>query len=327
MADRAHLEREIAAGNAMVQAGNIDAAIRHAKAALDIAPDHIDTYCLQVDILSAKRRPEEALRITQARLERVPDCRWGHLQWIGLLAQMQRAGLAAKARDTTIALFADDPMMVHDAHFMFDATLERDRAVLKRIRQVRETGYWGVFKLHVLEQAARANSGHIHTLGKLQQQDLEDGFVDADTLHSQAKVRYLQGRLLSAAQLARQAMDVDPANRPLYAETLFSARLGLVPLMWPAQAFITLTGSLTARFPWYIRMFTNYAFALLCLSLLGMLSAGVFLIPGVPEAVSGPIISAMFIANVGWALYVIWAWGSVGRMRAKRRQVGLSKDY
>ena len=327
MGDLDHFSREVAAGSAMLQAGNVDAAIRHCKAALAIAPDHIDAYELQVDILRVRDRPEEALRVTHARLEHRPDCRWANLQQIRLHASMGRTGFAKQARDVTLDLFADDPMMQHDANFMYDAVLDRDRAVLKRIKAVRETGYWGIFNLSVLEQNARANSGHVHTLGKLQQQDLEAGAIDADTLHGLAVTRYLQGRLPSARKLASQAIEMEPQSRPLFAEIRFAATLGLIPLFWPAQAFITLTGSLTARFPWFIRIFTNYALALLCLALLGLLVGPVSLIPGVPEPVSDIIVGTITFANIGWGLYVIWALGSFGRWRMRKRNVSLSSDY
>lgn len=327
MASWDHFHREIAAGNAMRLAGNLDAAVRHCKASLEIAPDHVDAYELQMDILVDKDRLDEAIRLTQARLERVPDCRWAHLQRIRFNGQLGRAGFARKARDEAIALFADTPMMVHDANFMFDASVGRDRAVLKRIKAVRKTGYWGLFDLNALEQKAHARSGHITTLGRMQQKDLEDGFVDAETLHSQAKVRYLQGRLISARRLARQAADVDPANAPEYAETRFSATLGMVPLMWGAQAFIVLTGSLTSRFPWFLQLFSNYTIAVACIYLMAFILMPIGSIPGVPEAVSNAVIGTIAMANVVWALYVIWAWGSVGRWRSRKRGVTLSKDY
>ncbi|WP_298913243.1 hypothetical protein [uncultured Algimonas sp.] len=327
MATMDHFHREIAAGAAMRRAGNLDAAVRHCKAALDIAPDHVDAYELQNDLLHDKNRLVEAVRITEERLNRVPDCRWAHLQLIRALGGLGRAGLAKQARAQTIAHFPDDPMMVHDANFMFDATTSRNRAVIKRIRQVRKNGYRGVFDLHRLEQTARAGSGHIHRLGKLQQQDLEAGRVDGDTLHDQAVVRYLQGRLISARRLAGQAIDVDPARRPVYAETRFAATLGLIPAFWGAQLFITLTGSLTSRFPWFIRIATNYLLAVLSIAVLGAILAPIRAIPGVSEVTANRIGGVLVLANVAWALYVIWGFGSFGRWRARKRPVGLSKDY
>ena len=327
MSDRAHFDAEIAAGSAMLKAGNVEAAIRHCKAALDIRPDHIDAYELQVDILSAKDRPAEALRVTKARLETTPDCRWASLQEIRWNARLNRAGHAKEARDRVVSHFADDPMMHHDAHLMFDACFSRARSLLKRIRRLRAEGYWGVFNLAQLEQGARADAGHVFALGKLQQQDLEDGLIDAETLHAQAQVRYLQGRLLSARHLAAQAIDADPANQPLYAETWFSATLGLLPFMWPSQAFISLTGSFTSRFPWFVRMFLNYGIAIGCIMFLGVLLGPLSLIPGVPEDVSDTVIGVLLVLNIGWALYVIWAWGSVGRWRNRRRGVRLNEDY
>ena len=327
MSDKAHFDREIAAGAAMLQAGNVDAAIRHCKNALDIRPTDIDSYSLQIDILSAKERPAEALRLTEARLEQSPDCRWSHLNRIRLNARLGRSGLSRKARDEAILLFADDPMMVHDANLLYDICQDRNRNVLKRIRKLRKEGYWGVYDLRSLEQIAHANSSHVHTLGKLQQQDLEDGYVDAETLHSQAKVRFLQGRLIQARRLAIEAAELDPANAPEYAETRVSATLGMIPLMWGAQVFIVLTGSLTSRFPWILRIFLNYALAVACLILTGFILMPLSAIPGVPEASSDRIIGTIGLANVAWALYVIWAWGSIGRMRARKRSVGLSKDY
>jgi tetratricopeptide (TPR) repeat protein len=322
-----HFHREIAAGTAMIQAGNVEAAIRHCKAALDISPDHVDAYSLQIDILNAKERPEEGLRVTKARLERVPDCRWAHVQEIRLLGSMNRSGLARKARDRTLELFADDPMMVHDAHLMHDATTGRDKAVLRRIKTLRQGGYWGIFDLNMLEQNARANSGHFATLAKLQEDDLKKGLIDGETLGDHAVIRFLQGRLISSRRLASQAMDVDPANSPIYAETRFAATLGLIPLMWPAQFFITATSMLTARFPWFIRIFTNYVFAIISILALGFMLGGISAIPGMPPALAGLITTVFGLANVGWALYVIWAFGSVGRMRTQKRKVGLSDDY
>lgn len=327
MATMAYFHREIAAGTTMIQAGNVEAAIRHCKAALDISADHVDAYSLQIDILNAKDRPEEGLRITKARLERVPDCRWGHIQEIRLLGSMNRTGLARQARDRSLELFADDPMMVQDIHLMHDAMTGRDKAVLKRIKTLRQEGYWGIFDLNMLEQNARANSGHFATLAKLQEDDLKQGLIDGEALGDHATIRFLQGRLISSRRLARQAIDVDPANRPIYAETHFAATLGLIPLMWPAQLFITTTSMLTARFPWFIRIFTNYGFAILSILFLGLIIGFLGSVPGIPQVIAGTLGLGVGIANIVWALYVIWAFGSVGRMRTRKRKIGLSDDY
>jgi len=320
--------RDISAGNAMVDAGNLDAAIRHCKAALDQDPTHKDAYALQVSILSAKNRPEEALRITEARISEVPDCRYAHLQRIRLLGSMNRAGLARTAMEDVRIGFADDPMMIHDCQLMHDVTLDRNSYVLKRIQHLRETGYWGILDLNDLEQTARANAGHITSLGRLQQADLERGDIDPETLHSQSVVRYLQGRLISARQLAAQASDLDPLSAPIHAETRFAALIGMIPLLWPAQFFIVLTGSLTSRFPWWVRMFTNYVLAFIAIMLLGGLLSVIGTLPFLSDSIAGIVTVIVTAANIIWALYVIWAFGSFGRWRANRaKKFKISGDY
>lgn len=323
-----HFRRDISAGNAMVDAGNLEAAIHHCKSALDQDLTHVDAYGLQVRILSAKNRPEEALRITERRIETVPDCRDAHLQRIRLLGSMNRAGLAKSAMEEVRATFADDPMMVHDCQLMHDVTLDRNIYVLKRIAHLRETGYWGILDLDNLEQTARANAGHITTLGRLQQADLERGDIDAETLHLQSVVRYLQGRLISARKLAAQASDLDPISAPIHAETRFAALLGMIPLLWPAQFFIILTGSITSRFPWWIRMFTNYILAIAAIALLGVLLSSIATLPFLSDSVLGWISGIIGVSNVVWALYIIWAFGSFGRWRANRaKSFKISRDY
>ncbi len=323
-----HYDREVAAGRAMLDASNIDAAIRHAKEALQINPHGYSAFRLQIDILSDKGRPAEALRITERRLETVPDCRLAHLQRIRFQSELGRAGLAKKALEEVKALFPDDPMMVHDCHLMYDTLTERNRAVLKRVRELRKTGYWGVLDLDALEQTAHANAGHVAKLGRLQQADLENGDIDAETLHAQSIVRFLQARLISARQLAAQAEQVDPIGAPHYREIRFHATMGLIPLLWPAMLFIALAGSLTSRFPWFIRIFTNYALALFALFTLGLLVGVIGSVPFLPAVVTGPLILAVCVANLGWALYCIWALGSIGRWRASRSQsYKISKDY
>lgn len=323
-----HFRRDIAAGNAMVDAGSLDAAVRHCRSALEQDLTHVDAYALQVRILSVKNRPEEALRITERRIETVPDCRHAHLQRVRLLGSMNRAGLAKIAMIDVRNTFADDPMMVHDCQLMHDVTLDRNSYVLKRIAHLRETGYWGILDLDDLEQTARANAGHITTLGRLQQADLERGDIDPETLHVQSIVRYLQGRLISSRKLAAQASLMDPLSKPIHAETRFAALLGMIPLLWPAQFFIILTGSITSRFPWWIRMFTNYALAIMAIVLLGLLLSTIQTLPFLSDSVIGFISGAIGIANVVWALYVIWAFGSVGQWRANRaKKFKISKDY
>lgn len=323
-----HFRRDISTGNAMVDAGNLDAAIRHCKSALEQNLNHVDTYCLQVRILSAKKRPEEALRITEKRIENVPDCRDAHLQRIRLLGSMNRAGLAKTAMEEVRATFADDPMMVHDCQLMHDVTLDRNSYVLTRITHLRKTGYWGILDLDDLERTARANAGHVTTLGRLQQADLERGDIDAETLHLQSIVRYLQGRLISARKLAAQATDRDPLSAPIHAETRFAACLGMIPLLWPAQFFIILTGSVTSRFPWWVRMFTNYILAIAALGLLGALLNAIQTLPFLSDSVLGWASGIIGISNVVWALYIIWAFGSVGRWRAGRaKSFKISEDY
>lgn len=105
--------RDVAAGNAMVDAGNLDAAVRHCKAARDHDLTHLDVYRLQVRILSSKNRPEEALRITERRIETTADSRTAHLQRIRLLGSMNRAGLAKTAMQEVRVIFSDDPMMAN----------------------------------------------------------------------------------------------------------------------------------------------------------------------------------------------------------------------
>ena len=323
-----HYDREVAAGRAMLDAGNVDSAIRHTKEALKINPHGYAGYRLQVDILSHKGRPAEALRITERRLENVPDCRSAHLQRIRFQSELGRTGLAKRALEEVKALFPDDPMMVHDCHLMFDALTERNRAVLKRIKALRETGYWGVMDLDALEQTAHANAGHVAKLGRLQQADLEDGFVDAETLHAQSIVRFLQARLVSAKRLASQAEQLNPIGAPHYREMRFHATIGMVPLFWPAMMFIALTGSLTSRFPWFIRIFTNYGLAVLAIFALGLLVGGIGSIPFLPDAIAGPVITVIVVLNFAWALYCIWALGSIGRWRASRSSsYKISKDY
>lgn len=323
-----HFYRDIAAGNAMVDAGNLEAAVRHCKAALDQDLTHLDVYRLQVRILSSKNRPEEALRITEKRIESTPDCRNAHLQRIRLLGSMNRAGLAKTAMQEVRAIFSDDPMMVHDCQLMHDVTLDRNSYVLKRIAHLRDTGYWGLLDLDDLERTARANAGHVVTLGRLQQADLERGDIDAETLHLQSVVRYLQGRLISARSLAAQATTMDPISGPIHAETRFAALIGMIPLLWPAQFFIILTGSVTSRFPWFVRMFTNYVLAIVALGLLGLLLSTIQILPFLSGRPAGYLSGAVSIANVVWALYVIWAFGSVGAWRAKRaKKFKISKDY
>jgi len=312
----------------MVDAGNLEAAIRHCKSALDQDPTHVDAYALQVSILFAKNRPEEALRITERRMESVPDCRYASLQRIRLLGSMNRAGLAKKAMEDVRNSFSDDPMMIHDCQLMHDVTLDRNIYVLKRIQHLRETGYWGILDLNDLEQTARANAGHITTLGQLQQADLERGDIDPETLHLQSVVRYLQGRLISARRLAAQASDLDPLNAPVHAETRFAALLGMIPLLWPAQFFIVLTGSFTSRFPWWVRMFTNYILALGALLFLGLVLTLVQTLPFFSDSALGIISGGVALINVAWALYVIWAFGSFGRWRANRsKKFKISGDY
>jgi tetratricopeptide (TPR) repeat protein len=312
----------------MVNAGNLEAAIRHCKSALDQDPNHVDAYALQVSILFEKNRPEEALRITERRMETVPDCRHASLQRIRLLGSMNRAGLAKKAMEDVRNTFSDDPMMIHDCQLMHDVTLDRNIYVLKRIQHLRETGYWGILDLNDLEQTARANAGHMTTLGRLQQADLERGNIDPETLHLQSVVRYLQGRLISARRLAAQASDLDPLNAPLYAETRFASLLGMIPLLWPAQFFIVLTGSITSRFPWWVRMFTNYVLALGALLFLGLVLTLVQTLPFFSDSVIGIISGGVALTNVAWALYVIWAFGSFGRWRANRsKKFKISGDY
>ncbi len=324
----AHYDREVAAGRAMLDAGNVDAAIRHVKSALQINPHGESAFRLQIDILSAKDRPAEALRICERRLETVPDCRQAHLHRIRFQAEMGRAGLAKTALQDVIALFPDDPMMVHDCHLMHDALLDRNRAVLRRVRELRQSGYWGVMDLDALEQAAHANAGHLATLGRLQQADLERGDIDAETLHAQSIVRFLQGRLITARRLAGQAERLNPLGAPHYQELRFHATVGLIPLFWPAMLFIALTGSLTSRFPWFIRIFTNYALALLALFALGGLVGIIEAMPVLPASVSGPLAVTVSLLNVVWAVYAIWALGSIGRWRASRSQsYTISKDY
>lgn len=312
----------------MVEAGNLDAAIRHCKSALDQDLSHIDVYALQVRILSAKQRPEEALRITERRIESVADCRHAHLQRVRLLGSMNRAGLAKTAMEDVRETFADDPMMVHDCQLMHDVTLDRNSDVIKRIALLRETGYWGILDLDDLERTARANAGHFATLGRLQQVDLENGNIDPETLHLQSVVRYFQGRLMSSRRLAAQASVMDPPSTPIHAETRFAALLGMIPLFWPAQFFIVLTGSVTSRFPWWIRMFTNYFLAIMSFSLLALLASSIQLLPILSDHLAGSISISIFIANMAWALYVIWAFGSVGRWRANRaKKFKISGDY
>lgn len=323
-----HFQRDLAAGNAMVDAGNIDAAIRHCKAALDQDLTHVDAYALQVRILSAKNRPEEALRITLRRIEAVPDCRYAHLQHVRFLGSMNRAGLAKTAMEDIQNIFADDPMMIHDCQLMHDITLDRNSSVLKRIQHLRQTGYWGILDLDDLEQTARANAGHVTTLGRLQQADLERGDIDPETLHLQSVVRYLQGRLIASRKLAAQASELDPISKPIHAETRFAALLGMIPLLWPAQFFIILTGSITSRFPWWVRMFTNYVLAIVAIALLGLLLSGFQTLPFLSESVIGAVSIAVGVANVVWALYIIWAFGSFGRWRANRAKAfKISGDY
>jgi hypothetical protein len=323
-----HFSRDIAAGNAMVDAGNLEAAVRHCKSAREQDLTHVEVYALQIRILSAKNRPEEALQITERRLVTVPDCRMAHLQRVRLLGSMNRAGLAKTAMVDIRNAFADDPMMIHDCQLMHDITLDRNSYVLKRIAHLRETGYWGILDLDDLEQTARANAGHVTTLGRLQQADLERGNIDPETLHLQSVIRYLQGRLISSRRLAAQASLMEPLNAPIHAETRFAALIGVIPLFWPAQFFIILTGSITSRFPWWVRMFTNYALAIIAIILLGVLLGAIHTLPFLPDSVSGIVSSVVGIANVVWALYVIWAFGSVGRWRANRsKKFKISKDY
>jgi tetratricopeptide (TPR) repeat protein len=323
-----HFRRDITAGNAMVDAGSLDAAVRHCKSALDQDLTHVDVYALQVRILSAKNRPEEALRITERRIESVPDCRHAHLQRVRLLGSMNRAGLAKTAMAEVRNAFTDDPMMVHDCQLMHDITLDRNSYVLKRIAHLRETGYWGILDLDDLEQTARANAGHVTTLGRLQQADLERGDIDPETLHLQSVVRYLQGRLISSRKLAAQASVMDPLSAPIHAETRFAALLGMIPLLWPAQFFIILTGSITSRFPWWIRIFTNYVLAILAIGLLILLLSAIHTMPFLSDTILGFVSTTTGIANVVWALYIIWAFGSVGRWRANRaKKFKISEDY
>lgn len=211
---------------------------------------------------------------------------------------------------------------------MHDVTLDRNSYVLKRIAHLRDTGYWGLLDLDDLERTARANAGHVATLGRLQHADLERGDINAETLHSQSVVRYLQGRLISARQLAAQATIMDPLSGPIHAETRFAALLGMIPLLWPAQFFIILTGSVTSRFPWFVRMFTNYVLAIMALGLLGLLLSAIQTLPFLSGQPAGYLSGMISIANVVWALYVIWAFGSVGTWRAKRaKKFKISKDY
>ena len=327
------LNKNLAAAEALFSAGNISRAKEFAQDILHKQDDHVGAFNCLFDIYMAQDDYASAIKLCKWRLMRCPECPDANLSHLIAFAHVEQEDISyawsynpkAEALMGNIRTrLRNHPYHLARTEIIYSYYFGETTETLALIENARNTGYVSRVWLDDVETNVSRRSGKILKSRKMLQEALAENPEDYDTVFSLSLTNYYAGFLFSSVKQAQIAKRLAPELSGLSQEIKIASLIGLCPLFWPAQIFITLSAFISGRFntdlEGPVKLGIFYVSVLFC----------GFIVTRLMDMTSSLRVPLLIILglNVVWSMYVLFSFLEIGNFWVKRKKsIKLSKKY